>query len=137
MSVSLNVQRTSPYVKRFRCRPDDGGGSTRRGPASERLQGRNPGASVTLARKPVNVSRSSRPHIVEVDRANEKMGRNSLQGDDLSNVHNQRHAVPDVKREADADMIETMKKNDDDYRARTDLGKGASRPSKDGEPEKT
>jgi hypothetical protein len=64
------------------------------------------------------------PGITEADLANEKMGRNSLHGDDQAQVRNQRHAVPDVKREADADMIETMKKVDKDYRAEKDLGKG-------------
>lgn len=36
----------SPDVKRFGCRPDDEGSGARRGPASERLQGRNPRAVV-------------------------------------------------------------------------------------------
>jgi hypothetical protein len=81
-------------------------------------------------------AKSATPEIIEADLANEKMGRNSLRGDDQSNVRNQRHAVPDVKREADADMIETMKKNDKDYRARTDLGKRARRTREDGETQK-
>ncbi len=61
--------------------------------------------------------------IRETDLAQEKMGRNALQGDDQHNVRNQRQAVPDVKKETDG-VIESFKKLDKDYRAKTDLGKG-------------
>lgn len=61
--------------------------------------------------------------ITETDFAADEMGRNALQGDDQDLVRNQRHAVPDVKREADEDPIETMEKTDKDERARRDLGK--------------
>jgi len=59
----------------------------------------------------------------ETDIANERMGRNSLQGNDQSNVHNQRQAVPDVKLDTDG-VIEGLEKLDKDHRAKTDLGKG-------------
>lgn len=59
----------------------------------------------------------------ESDIASERMGRNKLQGDDQSNVHNERQAVPDVKQETD-DVIESFEKLDKDERAREDLGKG-------------
>ena len=61
--------------------------------------------------------------VTETDLASEKMGRNSLQGDDQSRVHNQRHAVPDVKQEADDNLIDTFEKTDKDVRAKRDLGK--------------
>jgi len=57
------------------------------------------------------------------DLASEEMGNNSLQGDDQDNVRNQRHAVPDVKTDAD-DVVESFEKLDKDVRARKDLGKG-------------
>ncbi len=61
--------------------------------------------------------------ITEADLAQDKMGRNSLQGDDQSNVHNERRAVPGVRKEAD-DLMETFEKSDKDVRAKRDLGKG-------------
>ena len=62
--------------------------------------------------------------LTETDLAGDIMGNNSLQGDDQANVHNQRHAVPDVKQEADENLIDTFEKSDKDVRARRDLGKG-------------
>ncbi|WP_265515724.1 hypothetical protein [Nitratireductor luteus] len=62
--------------------------------------------------------------IRESDLAQEKMGKNKLQGDDQLSVRNQRRAVPDVKSEPD-DLLESFEKLDKDKRARTDLGKGA------------
>ncbi len=59
----------------------------------------------------------------ETDLASERMGRNRLQGDDQSNVRNERKAVPDVKQETDS-VIESFEKLDKDKRAREDLGKG-------------
>lgn len=61
--------------------------------------------------------------LTESDLASEKMGRNKLQGDDQSNVHNERQAVPDVKQETDG-VIESFEKMDKDHRAVEDLGKG-------------
>jgi hypothetical protein len=58
----------------------------------------------------------------EVDIASDRMGDNRLQGDDQSNVRNQRQAVPDVKDEADG-VIESFQKMDKDARARMGLGK--------------
>ncbi|MCT7375155.1 hypothetical protein [Chelativorans salis] len=57
------------------------------------------------------------------DLANERMGKNRLQGDDQTSVRNQRHAQPKARREADETM-ESFEKLDKDKRARTDLGKG-------------
>ncbi|MFC5583790.1 hypothetical protein ACFPOD_01590 [Nitratireductor kimnyeongensis] len=62
--------------------------------------------------------------IQSSDLAADRMGNNQLQGDDQAKVRNQRHAVPDVKQEAD-DVIESFEKLDKDERARRDLGKGA------------
>jgi hypothetical protein len=62
--------------------------------------------------------------IRETDLAQERMGRNRLQGDDQQSVRNQRHSTPGVKREAD-DVVESFRKLDKDKRAETDLGKGS------------
>lgn len=62
--------------------------------------------------------------VRESDIAQERMGNNRLQGDDQLSVRNERHAVPDVKEEADG-VMESFEKLDKDKRARTDLGKGA------------
>ncbi len=59
----------------------------------------------------------------ETDIANEKMGRNSLQGDDQSSVRNERHDQPETRRDPD-EIMESFEKMDKDKRARTDLGKG-------------
>jgi hypothetical protein len=64
--------------------------------------------------------------ISRSDLAQDEMGNNQLQGDDQENVRNQRHAVPDVKTEADG-VIESFEKFDTDERAKTDLGKGNMR----------
>jgi len=61
--------------------------------------------------------------IIESDLTLDEIGRNSLQGDDQDQVRNQRHAVPDAKREADDDPIDTMEKTDKDVCAKRDLGK--------------
>lgn len=68
--------------------------------------------------------RKRKDDLSETDLAQDKMGRNSLQGDDQTNVRNQRKAVPDVKKETDG-VLESYRKLDKDVRARTDLGKGA------------
>ncbi|NNJ74294.1 MAG: hypothetical protein HKP56_03975 [Anderseniella sp.] len=65
----------------------------------------------------------SNTDIKEVDLSQDKMGDNSLQGDDQSNVRNQRHAAPMVKKEADG-IVESLEKLDKDVRAKRDLGKG-------------
>ena len=64
--------------------------------------------------------------ISRSDLAQDEMGNNQLQGDDQENVRNQRHALPDVKTEADG-VIESFEKFDKDERAKTDLGKGNMR----------
>ncbi|HEX2020867.1 MAG TPA: hypothetical protein VGO17_18200 [Aurantimonas sp.] len=61
--------------------------------------------------------------LTETDIASDRMGRNSLQGNDQESVHNQRQAVPDAKQETDG-VIESFEKLDKDKRAREDLGKG-------------
>jgi len=61
--------------------------------------------------------------VTETDLAQEKMGNNQLQGDDQSNVRNQRHAQPDTKTETDG-IIESLEKLDKNVRAKRDLGKG-------------
>jgi len=61
--------------------------------------------------------------LTESDLAPDIMGRNSLQGDDQQNVHNQRQAAPDEKQETDG-LIESFEKLDKHKRAREDLGKG-------------
>jgi hypothetical protein len=67
--------------------------------------------------------RDTSAQLSETDIASERMGRNKLQGDDQSNVHNERQAVPDVKQETDG-VIESFEKLDKDHRAEKDLGKG-------------
>ena len=61
--------------------------------------------------------------LTETDLAQDKMGDNSLQGDDQANVRNQRHAQAGVRQEADG-VIESFKKLDKNVRAKEDLGKG-------------
>jgi len=61
----------------------------------------------------------------ETDLASEIMGRNKLQGDDQENVHNERHARPDPKDEADENPVESFEMLDKDERARRELMKGA------------
>ena len=60
--------------------------------------------------------------LTDSDLAQDKMGRNSLQGDNQADVRNQRRGVPYVKQEAD-DVIESFGKIDKDVRAEKDLGK--------------
>jgi len=67
--------------------------------------------------------------LTEADLAQDKMGDNSLQGNDQANVRNQRHAVPDVKPEPDGGVIESLEKMDKDVRAEKELGKGARKQS--------
>lgn len=61
--------------------------------------------------------------LTESDLASERMGRNNLQGDNQSNVHNERRAVPDVKLQTDG-VVESFQKLDKNKRAKEDLGKG-------------
>lgn len=61
--------------------------------------------------------------LTESDLASERMGRNNLQGDNQSNVHNERRAVPDVKQQTDG-VVESFQKLDKNKRAKEDLGKG-------------
>ncbi|MEP3436780.1 MAG: hypothetical protein ABJN75_08360 [Hoeflea sp.] len=63
--------------------------------------------------------------ITETDLAQDKMGDNSLQGDDQQSVRNQRRAVPDVSKKPDDSIVESLEKMDKDVRARKELGKGA------------
>ena len=70
-----------------------------------------------------NLNKTS--NLTETDLAQDKMGDNSLQGNDQANVRNQRQAVPDVKQDADGSVIESLEKMDKDVRAEEELGKGA------------
>jgi len=76
---------------------------------------------------PKSRKRATRPplahEIFESDLAQDITGRNSLQGNDQQNVHNERRAVPNERGEAD-DLLETYEKSDKDIRAKRDLGKG-------------
>lgn len=65
--------------------------------------------------------------LSESDLAQERMGRNSLQGNDQENVRNERHAMPEGKRLPDDNVEESFRKMDKEVRARTDLNKGATR----------
>lgn len=56
--------------------------------------------------------------------AQDRMGRNSLQGDDQANVRNERQDQPDARDEADEDVLESFEKLDKDVRAERELGKG-------------
>lgn len=62
-------------------------------------------------------------NLRETDLASDRMGRNSLQGDDQNNVRNERHAQPQP-RSAPDETMESFEKMDKEKRARTDLGKG-------------
>ena len=59
--------------------------------------------------------------LTEAELAEDKMGKNRLQGEDAEKKHNERQAQPDRKLEAD-DVIESFKKLDKDYRANQDKG---------------
>ncbi|PTW55710.1 hypothetical protein C8N35_11235 [Breoghania corrubedonensis] len=61
--------------------------------------------------------------ITEDDLAQDRMGRNSLQGNDQQNVRNQRQDQPDARQETDG-VVESFEKLDKDVRARRDLNKG-------------
>lgn len=63
--------------------------------------------------------------FTETDLAQDRMGKNSLQGNDQENVRNERHAMPEGKRDPDRSVEESFRKMDKDVRARTDLNKGA------------
>ncbi len=73
-----------------------------------------------------NLNKTER--LSESDLAQDKMGDNSLQGNDQGNVRNQRQAVPDVKQEPDDSVVESLEKMDKDVRAERELGKGARKP---------
>ena len=70
-----------------------------------------------------NLNKTAR--LTESDLAQDKMGDNSLQGDDQANVRNQRQAVPDVKQKPDGNVTDSLEKMDKDVRAEEELGKGA------------
>lgn len=67
--------------------------------------------------------RNRASNLRETDLANDRMGKNRLQGDDQTSVRNERHAEPDARRDPD-EVMESFKKLDKDKRARADLGKG-------------
>ncbi|WP_173931423.1 hypothetical protein [Chelativorans sp. Marseille-P2723] len=71
--------------------------------------------------QPRNLNRQT--DLRESDLDADRMGRNSLQGDDQENVRNERQSQPGMRGEPD-EIIESFEKMDKDKRARTDLGKG-------------
>ena len=77
-----------------------------------------------MKRKRSTGRRTDATDLTESDFAQQKMGRNSLQGDDQSNVRNQRHAVPEPREDADDGVIETLEKSDKNVRAKREFGKG-------------
>ncbi|MBX3571873.1 MAG: hypothetical protein KF694_05925 [Mesorhizobium sp.] len=64
-----------------------------------------------------NVNRNVR--LTEGALADERMGKNSLQGNDQSNIQNQRYALPDEKDETE-DLIESFENLDPQTRAERD-----------------
>ncbi len=68
--------------------------------------------------------KSDERRLTESDLASERMGKNSLQGEDQLSVRNERKAMPDERLETD-DPIESFRKVDKHKRAVTDLAKGA------------
>ncbi|MBC7282416.1 hypothetical protein [Hoeflea sp.] len=65
--------------------------------------------------------------LTEADLAQDKMGDNALQGNDQASVHNQRQAVPDVRKKPDDSVEDSLEKMDKDVRAKRELGKGAGK----------
>ncbi|WAJ27258.1 hypothetical protein [Antarcticirhabdus aurantiaca] len=63
----------------------------------------------------------SNTRITETDLAQERMGNNQLQGNDQESVHNQRHAVPDVKTETEG-VVESFENMDPETRAKRENG---------------
>lgn len=70
-----------------------------------------------------NVNKTAR--LTESDLAQDKMGDNTLQGNDQANVRNQRQAAPDVRKKPDHGVIDSLEKMDKDVRAEKELGKTA------------
>lgn len=68
-----------------------------------------------------------RPNQGDLD--NERMGRNSLQGNDQGSVRNERQAIPGRRNREDGSVIDSFRKMDKDRRAEQELGKGATRSS--------
>ena len=65
----------------------------------------------------------SNGNLDEFDIASDIQGRNKLQGDNQTDVVNQRHAQAEEKGDTDG-LIESFEKMDKDVRAERDLGKG-------------
>ena len=61
--------------------------------------------------------------VTETDLASDIMGDNALQGDDQLNVQNERKAQAEALQEATG-VVESAKRQDKDYRAQTEMGKG-------------
>lgn len=83
-----------------------------------------PGTDTNGERNADRRSNPSRGPLGESDLAGDVMGNNRLQGDDQENVHNQRHAVPDVKLTPDEDPVDSARMLDKDARAKAELNKG-------------
>ncbi|WP_309086066.1 hypothetical protein [Chelativorans sp.] len=70
-----------------------------------------------------NDARGMNRRIGQADLADDRMGKNSLQGDDQTSVRNERQEQANARLEAD-DVMESFAKMDKEVRARRDLGKG-------------
>ena len=88
-----------------------------------------PGKNPTRRNRPAT---DSSVDTTQTDLAQDIMGRNSLQGNDQSNVRNQRQAQANVKLATDG-VIESFEKLDKNVRAKTDLGKGNRKRSDEAE----
>lgn len=77
---------------------------------------------MTATEKKSDRFRDSGRDLTETDLAADKMGRNSLQGDDQSKVRNQRQSVPDAKKDAE-DVVESFENMDPETRARREQEK--------------
>ncbi|WP_062112284.1 hypothetical protein [Aureimonas sp. AU40] len=71
---------------------------------------------------PSSNSDNSDARITETDLAQDRMGNNQLQGNDQESVHNQRHAVPDVKTETEG-VVESFENMDPETRAKRENGR--------------
>jgi len=76
-----------------------------------------------MADKNSKGARAPNRNIGQSDFAADRMGKNSLQGDDQESVRNERQEGPDARLDPD-EVMESFTKMDKDERARADLGKG-------------
>jgi hypothetical protein len=121
---------SAPAAKRFRNGALPRASQLREGLsdfASARLEPRADHAVGPQQRRSIMKDRKQDPSkLREPDFDSDRMGRNSLQGDDQESVRNERQTMPDEREQAD-DMEESFRKLDKDARARLDMNKGATR----------